>query len=192
MEKVNFSSEKLKNACGEYVKLGRYEKEEDHGKYRFSWPQRNYRCSFCKREFKSAQALGGHMNVHRRERAKMRLLLPLGSDHYTKPKPNPNSFPSSSSSSSKFLPQQNGFSAPITPPADGEKVPILVVRSPATPPGRLLTEGRDFQFLMTKGKNDSILGRKKKEMVRVNGLKVSFLRDAKDDLDLELRLGLSN
>ncbi|KAL9230153.1 hypothetical protein vseg_005540 [Gypsophila vaccaria] len=33
------------------------------------WPPRSYACSFCKRVFKSAQALGGHMNVHRRDRA---------------------------------------------------------------------------------------------------------------------------
>ncbi|EPS65508.1 hypothetical protein M569_09274, partial [Genlisea aurea] len=39
----------------------------------FSWPPRSYCCSFCKREFRSAQALGGHMNVHRRDRARLRL-----------------------------------------------------------------------------------------------------------------------
>ncbi|KAM2625185.1 zinc finger protein 10-like [Malus sylvestris] len=33
------------------------------------WPPRSYSCSFCRREFRSAQALGGHMNVHRRDRA---------------------------------------------------------------------------------------------------------------------------
>ncbi|XP_020582845.1 probable transcriptional regulator RABBIT EARS [Phalaenopsis equestris] len=33
-----------------------------------TWPPRFYACSFCRREFRSAQALGGHMNVHRRER----------------------------------------------------------------------------------------------------------------------------
>ncbi|CAM8992727.1 unnamed protein product [Rhodiola kirilowii] len=38
----------------------------------FSWPPRLYVCSFCKREFRSAQALGGHMNVHRRDRARLR------------------------------------------------------------------------------------------------------------------------
>ncbi|GAB2299760.1 hypothetical protein Dimus_033813 [Dionaea muscipula] len=37
-----------------------------------SWPPRSYSCSFCKREFKSAQALGGHMNVHRRDRAMLK------------------------------------------------------------------------------------------------------------------------
>ncbi|KDP44894.1 hypothetical protein JCGZ_01394 [Jatropha curcas] len=36
------------------------------------WPPRCYSCSFCKREFRSAQALGGHMNVHRRDRARLK------------------------------------------------------------------------------------------------------------------------
>ncbi|KAI5056077.1 hypothetical protein GOP47_0029598 [Adiantum capillus-veneris] len=36
------------------------------------WPPRAYPCSFCRREFRSAQALGGHMNVHRRDRARLR------------------------------------------------------------------------------------------------------------------------
>ncbi|KAL7092568.1 hypothetical protein ACP275_12G171400 [Erythranthe tilingii] len=34
-----------------------------------------YRCSFCKRGFSNAQALGGHMNIHRRDRAKLRSQL---------------------------------------------------------------------------------------------------------------------
>ncbi|KAK9931054.1 hypothetical protein M0R45_018350 [Rubus argutus] len=38
----------------------------------YPWPPRSYTCSFCKREFKSAQALGGHMNVHRKDRARLR------------------------------------------------------------------------------------------------------------------------
>ncbi|XP_027069185.1 zinc finger protein 10-like [Coffea arabica] len=37
-----------------------------------TWPPRSYTCSFCRREFKSAQALGGHMNVHRRDRARLK------------------------------------------------------------------------------------------------------------------------
>ncbi|KAB2607577.1 lateral signaling target protein 2-like protein [Pyrus ussuriensis x Pyrus communis] len=36
------------------------------------WPPRSYSCSFCMREFRSAQALGGHMNVHRRDRARLK------------------------------------------------------------------------------------------------------------------------
>ncbi|KAM7492005.1 hypothetical protein LguiA_034926 [Lonicera macranthoides] len=41
----------------------------------FVWPPRSYSCSFCKREFRSAQALGGHMNVHRRDRARLKQSL---------------------------------------------------------------------------------------------------------------------
>ncbi|CAL5187738.1 unnamed protein product [Lathyrus oleraceus] len=36
-----------------------------------TWPPRFYTCTFCRREFRSAQALGGHMNVHRRDRARL-------------------------------------------------------------------------------------------------------------------------
>ncbi|KAL4291563.1 hypothetical protein GQ457_14G024440 [Hibiscus cannabinus] len=42
------------------------------------WPPRSYSCSFCSRVFRSAQALGGHMNVHRRDRARLKQ---SGSDH---------------------------------------------------------------------------------------------------------------
>ncbi|KAJ8899747.1 hypothetical protein K2173_019447 [Erythroxylum novogranatense] len=34
--------------------------------------QKSYTCAFCKRGFSNAQALGGHMNIHRRDRAKLR------------------------------------------------------------------------------------------------------------------------
>lgn len=40
------------------------------------WPPRSYTCSFCRREFRSAQALGGHMNVHRRDRARLKQSSP--------------------------------------------------------------------------------------------------------------------
>lgn len=32
--------------------------------------ERSYLCVFCKRGFTTAQALGGHMNIHRKDRAK--------------------------------------------------------------------------------------------------------------------------
>ncbi|KAH6828237.1 hypothetical protein C2S53_003297 [Perilla frutescens var. hirtella] len=33
---------------------------------------RSYECVFCKRGFNTAQALGGHMNIHRKDRARNR------------------------------------------------------------------------------------------------------------------------
>lgn len=41
------------------------------------WPPRSYACTFCAREFRTAQALGGHMNVHRKERAQANQLAML-------------------------------------------------------------------------------------------------------------------
>ncbi|KAL9843906.1 putative transcription factor C2H2 family [Arabidopsis thaliana] len=65
------------------------------------WPPKNYTCSFCRREFRSAQALGGHMNVHRRDRAKLRQIPSwLFEPHHHTPIANPNPNFSSSSSSS--------------------------------------------------------------------------------------------
>lgn len=58
----------------------------------FSWPPRSYTCSFCRREFRSAQALGGHMNVHRRERALLRQSPPWEA-HSSSQNPNPSSLP---------------------------------------------------------------------------------------------------
>ncbi|XP_074577838.1 putative transcriptional regulator RABBIT EARS [Curcuma longa] len=71
------------------------------------WPPRSYSCSFCGREFRSAQALGGHMNVHRKDRAILKQYnsssSPTGSEtletssepcstiNQANPNPNPNS-----------------------------------------------------------------------------------------------------
>ncbi|CAN8269528.1 unnamed protein product [Cochlearia groenlandica] len=40
-----------------------------------SMSSRSYICSFCIRGFSNAQALGGHMNIHRRDRANLRQKL---------------------------------------------------------------------------------------------------------------------
>ncbi|XVF46575.1 hypothetical protein PTKIN_Ptkin03bG0038200 [Pterospermum kingtungense] len=39
-------------------------------------PARSYECIFCKRGFSNAQALGGHMNIHRRDKAKLKQASP--------------------------------------------------------------------------------------------------------------------
>ncbi|KAL6522731.1 hypothetical protein OROHE_016578 [Orobanche hederae] len=62
----DFGNDRRQNSTGNW-------KEGDLMAAGFSWPPRSYTCSFCRREFRSAQALGGHMNVHRRDRARLRL-----------------------------------------------------------------------------------------------------------------------
>ncbi|KAH6827224.1 hypothetical protein C2S53_000744 [Perilla frutescens var. hirtella] len=56
------------------------------------WPPRSYRCSFCRREFRSAQALGGHMNVHRRDRARLKQSPPPPPTPTPTPPPLPDNY----------------------------------------------------------------------------------------------------
>uniref|UniRef100_A0A2C9V9B0 C2H2-type domain-containing protein n=1 Tax=Manihot esculenta TaxID=3983 RepID=A0A2C9V9B0_MANES len=51
---------------------------------------RSYTCSFCNKCFSNARALGGHMNIHRKERENLRKasdenLLPLDTSKSMKP-----------------------------------------------------------------------------------------------------------
>ncbi|KAK6929395.1 hypothetical protein RJ641_005600 [Dillenia turbinata] len=71
------------------------------------WPPRSYSCSFCRREFRSAQALGGHMNVHRRDRARLKQSLGTLCDHLHH----------SQTNLSRFLPVQNLSSKIIQNPS---------------------------------------------------------------------------
>ncbi|KAJ8766060.1 hypothetical protein K2173_020576 [Erythroxylum novogranatense] len=66
------------------------------------WPPRCYACSFCRREFRSAQALGGHMNVHRRDRARLKQSLSPQEDDFQRHNHEP-------STPSKSLEPQNNL-----------------------------------------------------------------------------------
>ena len=74
----NFNHKFSDHSSSSSWKVNNYEEaEEDYMNVNgFSWPPRSYTCSFCKREFRSAQALGGHMNVHRKDRARLRQYSP--------------------------------------------------------------------------------------------------------------------
>ncbi|CAN4078205.1 unnamed protein product [Withania somnifera] len=76
--------------------------EEDTGNAMgTTWPPRSYTCTFCRREFRSAQALGGHMNVHRRDRARLHQALPQYASNS-----NHNHISSPNSSSTLLIPTQ--------------------------------------------------------------------------------------
>ncbi|CDP03721.1 unnamed protein product [Coffea canephora] len=197
MEKVDLSGEKLKKGtcCWDHAKFS-YEK---HGAYGFSWQQRSYRCSFCNKEFRSAQALGGHMNIHRRERARMRL-SPSSDGLNSTPHTNPNFSSPSSALSADTLSSFAGFSSPISS-ASTAKQAAAVCQSecddhrltwarrhvPQNLSKRALLEVKELPIL---AKRTETRVWKKKEVVRLD-LNMGFFRDAKDDLDLELRVGLS-
>ncbi|XP_028060575.1 transcriptional regulator SUPERMAN-like [Camellia sinensis] len=179
MEKMNnLRSDKLKERC-ESNNLS-FERDSTCG---FSWPHRNYTCSFCKKQFKSAQALGGHMNIHRRERAKLNLPQ---SPSWDCPKlsfnPNPNPNFSSSSSAARFLPYVSyhssltSFSSQSSASTDEEN--------------RVLSSGAFFGVGQLKSfapQEDESRVLKKENIVRLD----LEMGDPKEDLDLELRLGYS-
>ncbi|KAG2722122.1 hypothetical protein I3760_02G115500 [Carya illinoinensis] len=188
----------------------------DHYVNGFSWPPRSYTCSFCKREFKSAQALGGHMNVHRRDRARLRQSPPRDGQHpFLNLNPNPKFSSSSSSSQSSQSRRLTPFSFPLpslissplsssTLPysaslSDGKKWGTLVAGSlfdSSIPKGMDLTNmkseksyrgGEEFDGFK-KGDGCKIF--KKPGIVRLD-LEIGILSDSKEDIDLELRLGCS-
>ncbi|KAK7272588.1 hypothetical protein RJT34_29284 [Clitoria ternatea] len=179
-----------------------YHNIHDHDYYMtgFPWPPRSYTCSFCRKEFKSAQALGGHMNVHRRDRARLRQ-SPPPNDHQAQPPmlnlnldPTINSNHSSSSSSSNAtlikpitctLPL---FVSPTSPSPSPELKRWVVVDGMLLNP--LSTKAPDASKIAEYGhafaREDGCQVLKKGEIVRMD-LEIGLPRDY--DLDLELRLG---
>ena len=155
---------------------------------RFSWPHRNYPCGFCKKQFKSAQALGGHMNVHRRERAKLRDSTSWDSPTLTSnPCPSPNPSPKpwfipylSCHSSLASLSSQSS-SASI----DEEKILNL---KPHPQFDHASKKMREEDFLGV-GKKKSFLKEDESRVLKKEE-KIERL-DLGMDLDLELRLGFS-
>lgn len=157
-------------------------------------PPRAFKCNFCRREFKSAQALGGHMNVHRRERARLR--------HYSPP-PNPN--PNHSSSSS---PPLKSPSPPPPSPKPHFACNALVSPSPSPSSPSSLWRSNNIAKMKTatfSGGSDNFT-REDQDYYNVDGLKESGVSSrncvsldleigqhgySKEDLDLELRLGFS-
>ncbi|XP_006354554.1 transcriptional regulator SUPERMAN-like [Solanum tuberosum] len=161
----------------------------------FLWPPRSYTCSFCKREFKSAQALGGHMNVHRRDRARLRLQSPTILESNPNPNPNPNSNPNPNPNPT-FLSSPSSPSTKLFSPFVSTLPPLL---SPNSFSSSTAAGGGSHEMKngdLTKmgcakfeenGKECSEVV-KRSEFLRLD-LGIGLISESKDDLDLELRLG---
>ncbi|CAI9776891.1 unnamed protein product [Fraxinus pennsylvanica] len=172
----------------------------------FSWPPRFYTCNFCKREFKSAQALGDHMKVHRRERARMRESPPSDNGQYSllnlnlEPNPNQNMNPNPSISSSSTLakfPPFNSTLPQIFPPSLSSMPSCFSAtftekrrRKGAVP----INHSRPLTKKLVKVKTSKSLSRVKnleqeKNCEIFKKSEICPIREPKEDLDLELRLG---
>ncbi|XP_038877188.1 transcriptional regulator SUPERMAN-like [Benincasa hispida] len=134
-----------------------------------SWPPRSYACNFCKREFRSAQALGGHMNVHRRDRAL--LYSPPADGQFTNlnlnlhHNPNPN------------IPSHDDVAFV------GQKASDL--KSPSTT--REIAKRNIFETAHWKKGEKFNIGLD----IEISTTSTNVLTDSNKDIDLELRLGYS-
>nr|QCQ83117.1 transcriptional regulator SUPERMAN-like protein [Ambrosia artemisiifolia] len=167
-----------------------YNFDKDYGYDALSWRQRSFMCNFCKKEYKSAQALGGHMNVHRRDRARLRQSSPPSLDL---PNPNPNL--SSPPSSLMCLPF-NGFHSSLL--SLDISSPSLTINNDEKQNMFPFVPHSAWDFLgdMRKNVNDDQENEsrvwKKREGFKVE-MEKGLVKDGKIemDLDLELRLGRS-
>ncbi|XVF62932.1 hypothetical protein PTKIN_Ptkin09bG0048500 [Pterospermum kingtungense] len=185
---------------------------EDYYLAGFSWPPRSYTCSFCQKEFRSAQALGGHMNVHRRDRARLRQSPPRG--HGLPPFLNLNHNPNPNLSSSSSVSSHDSSTLPslLVPPSFSS----LSSQSSAFPSetkkwranGTLIdplsqngTGSIDMkrtksffgakEFKDYNGYHNKFPKKKKTDDYVTSDLEIGLVSDSKEDLDLELRLGYS-
>ncbi|KAK8717977.1 hypothetical protein V6N13_045227 [Hibiscus sabdariffa] len=133
---------------------------EDYSCCKSPWPAKYYSCSFCKREFRSAQALGGHMNVHRKDRARLRLL-----SSWVLESQNPN--PISSSPPNLAYPHRSLLSP--------------LYNTTPTPSSSVLTYGENRRKPLNNQLGD--LASLKMHAQNLD------LEDSNEVLDLELRLG---
>ncbi|CBI33893.3 unnamed protein product, partial [Vitis vinifera] len=174
--------EKIASCVGKLIFICKSQEDDDSWEVRAfaedtgnimgtTWPPRSYTCTFCRREFRSAQALGGHMNVHRRDRARLHQTHP-GSN-------NPTSSSSTNSSSTLIIPTQefitNGglcllYQLPPNPNAlfTPTSINSCIALCPSSKPEpSAVSNGDDDNENTSNNYNDS----------------------AMEELDLELRLG---
>ncbi|XAR58626.1 hypothetical protein NMG60_11014100 [Bertholletia excelsa] len=184
MERKNLRSEKFKTRHDSANLV--FEREAQVCE--FSWHQRNYTCNFCKKQFKCAQALGGHMNVHRRERAKLREWDCPKEVTYATPQPNVSSL---SSSSARFLPYisyhptVSSFTSHSSTSQDDERK-----LKGEDPMKKLKNNGEAVEWKsFVREEECRVLKRKEVILGLDEKMGLVIRRDSKEDLDLELRLG---
>ncbi|KAI3523771.1 hypothetical protein L1887_02162 [Cichorium endivia] len=166
-----------------------------------TWPPRSYTCTFCRREFRSAQALGGHMNVHRRDRARLHQAQPNLKNPYI------SSSNSSSSSSTLLIPTQelvgngglcllyslpnpNTLFSPLKAYTDNSSSLLPAAPHPTTANLINLPEAVFPHNLMSSRSNSS--NNEASMSTNYHNNHLILTNSTVDEIDLELRLGRSS
>ncbi|KAK6929819.1 hypothetical protein RJ641_003913 [Dillenia turbinata] len=167
---------------------------------------RSYECIFCKRGFTNAQALGGHMNIHRKDRAKTKQVVTpssnvLSSSSSSHVPPNKPLVEDHFTSSRMFFPPQ--VSCDQTPHVfvgmEAQRNYQMYLQSSPTSPRRITTRTYNFEASID---HDLHVPRSSPFSLNEEGFGVNLnlqigpsrgeenKEDQKEDkLDLELRLG---
>ncbi|XP_051130985.1 transcriptional regulator SUPERMAN-like [Andrographis paniculata] len=157
------------------------------------WPPRSYTCTFCKREFRSAQALGGHMNVHRRDRARLKQ-FPISDDQFPWNTTNPK-LSDDSESWVSLSPPSNLTRVSTSPPVvrkfvEDKKGDCPRNEDVGSCKRRRINEAKNFSFLpglSAVDDDDQTCCLPQSEV-----LKKCFASTEELQLDLELRLGYAS
>ncbi|XWS53849.1 hypothetical protein CRYUN_Cryun10bG0035600 [Craigia yunnanensis] len=150
--------------------------------------KRSYECTFCKRGFTNAQALGGHMNIHRNDRAKAK-------------QPTSSSVPSEPMNEDYINPT---YVPPLIPTEPSKYYPVFEAQrnhrmyfQPAVCSPRLPNAYCDNDFLISASSpslstNEELLGANLSLQIGPTNVDDSEVRRGimkEDEVDLELRLG---
>ncbi|KAM7256813.1 hypothetical protein ACFE04_012554 [Oxalis oulophora] len=141
--------------------------------------KRWYECIFCKRGFTNAQALGGHMNIHRKDRAKTKQATTtttsnMSSKHDLHPQP------LFDVPSRIISPRPNDYYHPSNYPRANYFENDFFVETRST-----------SQVIPQTGNND-VLGANLSLRIGSNHEVKRVIVKEDDDVDLELRLGLDH
>ncbi|XP_021899487.1 transcriptional regulator SUPERMAN-like [Carica papaya] len=157
--------------------------------------RRSYECTFCKRGFTNAQALGGHMNIHRKDRAKAKQTTANSSSLIsTRRSTDDHTNPSCTSFSTEYATKN------YPPVLEGQRNYNMYFQPPFSSPNHPHVENTDRKFLGAQTSNDSNSSLNEQRWGSNLSLQLGSNYQPyndqvargimqEDDLDLELRLG---
>ncbi|XP_022748984.1 transcriptional regulator SUPERMAN-like [Durio zibethinus] len=149
--------------------------------------KRSYECTFCKQGFTNAQALGGHMNIHRKDRAKAKQPTsssvptePMNEEYYMNPRYVPPLIPTEPSKDYPVFEAKRNYHFYFQPPVSSPRLPYAYCDSDFLVPARSPSLSTNEEL---SGANLSLqIGPTNVDDSEVNRMK-------EDEVDLELRLG---
>ncbi|XP_014520475.1 transcriptional regulator SUPERMAN [Vigna radiata var. radiata] len=166
-----------------------------------TWPPRSYTCTYCRREFRSAQALGGHMNVHRRDRARLNQPSPSSTATSSLPTSSPyiNIPPQDLVANAGLCLLYHLPPSPSAPPFSNSPSTNTLSSSPSPSTLLSISSYPSSNFLMqtsfnfpgapSTGINTAAVSSFYSSKVEQSATSSSFATGHLEELDLELRLG---